>query len=144
MAASQATETSATEMSVISANTELELKSVQSAVENGAVTNRRTGVFKTGGNKKWRKLRTIILRKSCGVYTVIITFIWLLYTLPIIFYFSINAKVSAMGFSYAFKIVCLKLQFNSNEADRINKTEVTGIAFLKCVQNFKLVIVLSD
>jgi hypothetical protein len=57
-------------------------------IESGPASHKHTGVYVAGGNKKWRNLRKYLLRKSCAVYTLIIAFIWLLYTLPIIQSFS--------------------------------------------------------
>ena len=84
-----------TEMSAISASTELKLSN-EADVESGPASDKHRGVYVAGGNKKWRNLRKCLLRKSCAVYTLIIAFIWLLYTLPIILFSSVNATVSVV------------------------------------------------
>ena len=51
-----------------------------------------------GRKRKWIDFYDRFLQKSCAVYMLIIAFIWLLHTIPIIVFFSIRVSVSVSIF----------------------------------------------
>ena len=84
----------ATETAAISFTTDVELKSVATVQDSGPVPKTEmSGVF-APKRERWSRVRSCLFRKSCAVYTLIIAFIWLLNTTPIIVFFSVNSMVS--------------------------------------------------
>ena len=82
-----------TEISVVSTNIELELKTNSTEVGSTPVGTKANGMFAAGKRVKWNRFSDCLLRKSTAVYAVVIAFIWLIHTVPIILFVSINAKV---------------------------------------------------
>ena len=84
----------ATETATISFTTDVELKSAATVEDSGPVPKTElSGVF-APKRERWSRVKSCLFKKSCAVYTLIIAFIWLLHTIPIIVYFSANSKVS--------------------------------------------------
>jgi hypothetical protein len=81
----------ATEISVVSANSEQELKTAAEETPAGKAGN---GVYKTGRKVEINSYFSCVLRKSNAVYALVIAFIWLIHTVPVILFFSINATFS--------------------------------------------------
>ena len=78
-----------TEISVIS-----KLQSETTADIDVSTSQKSSGDFVTGRKKKWISFYYRLRQKICAVYMLIIAFIWLLHTIPIIIFFSINVSVS--------------------------------------------------
>ena len=81
-----------TDTSTASANTELELKPAVEA-EDGATSKK---FYVARRKRKWDRFHRFECKKSCAVYLLIIALIWLLHTIPIIVFFSVNAMVSVL------------------------------------------------
>ena len=59
-------------------------------------TNKESKLKVLWKKEKWIALRKCLFRKSCAVYILVTGFVWLLYTIPIIAYFSTNKTVGVI------------------------------------------------
>ena len=79
-----------TDVSATSTSTAVESK-ITAGVENSA-GSKKSYVY--GGKQKWSDFHNRLFRRSLAVYVLVIAFVWLLYSIPIIAYFSTNKMVS--------------------------------------------------
>ena len=75
------------------AKSDTELEPSSAAKTNDGTATKKFYVFRRTAGKQ-RILHNCRFKKSCMLYLVIIVFIWLLHTLPIVVFLSVNAMVS--------------------------------------------------
>ena len=85
--------------------------------------------------------RSFVVSKSCTLYLLIIGFIWLLHTIPILVFFSIDAMVSVANNCdmHVYQYIFCKFQFFPNETVTVNNTGREGNHLLSGVVCFSLV-----
>ena len=92
-----------TEISTVS---EVELEAT-AAVKDGS----KSAYIAQRRGKKYGRVKSCLLKRSCFVYTLIIAFVWVVHATPIIIFLSINSKVSAqttiiIPFTLFFSVYC--------------------------------------
>ena len=95
-----------TEISTVS---EVELEAT-AAVKDGSKSSSGAYIAQKRG-KKYGRVKSCLLKRSCFVYTLIIAFVWVVHATPIIIFLSINSKVSAqttiiIPFTLFFSVYC--------------------------------------
>ena len=82
-----------TETSAVSFTTDVELKAA-TAVQNGAAMRKSSAVYLVEREGRWSRMRnSCLFKRSCAAYSLILALIWLLNTIPIIVYLSVNPTV---------------------------------------------------